>query len=121
MKKRRKAGGSMDGDVTPHASDKESEGEGLPKFDFPMFGNSPGPSPIPTPPPHPATPEIEEVPEVSSQSYLSFYDIACLKHHIGTPDSVNQALNLIHELRIIYYYNLLHVKQHTLHDFNQIY
>nr|XP_022297793.1 uncharacterized protein LOC111107104 isoform X3 [Crassostrea virginica] len=63
MKKRRKAGGSMDGDVTPHASDKESEGEGLPKFDFPMFGNSPGPSPIPTPPSHPATPEIEEVPE----------------------------------------------------------
>ena len=71
MKKRRKAGSSMDGDVTPHASDKESEGEGLPKFDFPMFGNSPGPSPIPTPPSHPATPEIEEVPEVSS-SELSF-------------------------------------------------
>lgn len=55
----------LNGDDTPHASDQESEGENLPKFDFPMFGNSPGPSPVPTPPSHPATPEIEEVVEVS--------------------------------------------------------
>lgn len=55
----------VDDDDTPHASDKESEGEGLPKFDFPMFGSSPGPSPIPTPSSHPATPEPEEFVEVS--------------------------------------------------------
>lgn len=63
----------VDDDDTPHASDKESEGEGLPKFDFPMFGSSPGPSPIPTPSSHPATPEPEEFveePEAQPQKPL---------------------------------------------------
>nr|XP_019923445.2 uncharacterized protein LOC105329771 isoform X14 [Crassostrea gigas] len=72
-RKRRKAVNIVDDDDTPHASDKESEGEGLPKFDFPMFGSSPGPSPIPTPSSHPATPEPEEFveePEVQPQKPL---------------------------------------------------
>ncbi|XP_061195425.1 uncharacterized protein LOC133203675 isoform X2 [Saccostrea echinata] len=62
-RRRRKAISVLDGEDTPHASDQESGGEDMPKFDFPMFGNSPGPSPIPTPPSHPATPEVEEVVE----------------------------------------------------------